>query len=96
VFDFGTFDGNTSANLATNLGAEADIITIDIGPNQLDAIRLPISNIDLNFVRNELVSDQVDARIFCNYMGTRLNSIFLPGMADTISSLPTPATNMSM
>jgi hypothetical protein len=92
VFDFGTFDGNTSANLATNLGAEADIITIDIEPNQLDAI----SNIDLNFVRNELVSDQVDARIFCNYMGTPLNSIFLPGMADTISSLPTPATNMSM
>ncbi len=30
VFELGTFDGKTTANLATNLGEEAEIITIDL------------------------------------------------------------------
>jgi predicted O-methyltransferase YrrM len=55
VFEFGTFDGKTSANLAANLGAEAEIITIDIEPTQMATTRLPIGNKDLKFVRKERV-----------------------------------------
>jgi len=53
VFEFGTFDGKTSANLAANLGAEADILTIDIEPTR--CMRLPIGKKDLKFVQKERV-----------------------------------------
>jgi len=53
VFEFGTFDGKTSANLAVNLDAEAEIVTIDIEPTQ--SVRLPIGKKDLKFVRKERV-----------------------------------------
>src|ERR1700747_1656763 len=47
VFELGTFDGKTSANLAANLGTEADIVTIDIDPMQCTL--LPIGKQDLKF-----------------------------------------------
>jgi predicted O-methyltransferase YrrM len=42
VFEFGTFDGKTSANLAVNLGAEAEILTIDLESASAEAARLAI------------------------------------------------------
>jgi predicted O-methyltransferase YrrM len=59
VFELGTFDGKTSANLAANLGAEADIVTIDIDPMQRTL--LPIGKQDLKFVRKERVGIKIDA-----------------------------------
>lgn len=55
VFEFGTFDGKTSANLAANLGAEAEILTIDLEAAQADAARLPIGKADLKFVHKKQV-----------------------------------------
>ena len=55
VFEFGTFDGKTSANLAANLGPEAEIVTIDLQAAQVGATRLPMGAKDLKFARKERV-----------------------------------------
>ncbi|MBV8135000.1 MAG: class I SAM-dependent methyltransferase [Deltaproteobacteria bacterium] len=59
VFEFGTFDGKTSANLAANLGPEAEILTIDLEAAQAGATRMSIGKKDLRFVRK----DQIGAKL---------------------------------
>jgi hypothetical protein len=50
VFELGTFDGKTSANIATNLGEDAEILTIDLPADQLDCAALPIGVHDVAFI----------------------------------------------
>jgi hypothetical protein len=58
VFEFGTFDGRTSANLALNLGDGAHILTIDLPAKDADHAALPIGREDLTF----LIKDEIGAK----------------------------------
>jgi predicted O-methyltransferase YrrM len=55
VFEFGTFDGKTSANLAVNLQQDAQIFTIDLPVGQLDSVALPIGKHDLPFILKDRI-----------------------------------------
>jgi SAM-dependent methyltransferase len=50
VFELGTFDGKTSANIAANLGKDAEILTIDLPADQVEDAALPVGAHDLAFI----------------------------------------------
>ena len=62
VFEFGTFDGKTSANLAANLGAEAEVLTIDLKSELAKGVSLPIRKKDLKFIHK----DRIGAKSSCS------------------------------
>lgn len=56
VFEFGTFFGNTTKNIAVNLPREGRIFSIDINKKQkIDLTQLDIKN--KNFLKNEKIND---------------------------------------
>jgi methyltransferase family protein len=59
IFELGTFDGKTSANIAANLEEDAEILTIDLPANQLDDAALPVGAHDLTFI----VKDKIGGKI---------------------------------
>jgi len=58
IFEFGTFDGKTSANLSVNL-PDAQIYTIDLSPDQLGKVALPVGKCDLPFILKERTGDKL-------------------------------------
>jgi hypothetical protein len=54
VFEFGTFDGRTTANLAVNLPL-AEIHTIDLPVEQMASTKFAISRADVQYVRKDLI-----------------------------------------
>src|SRR6266478_7347450 len=59
VFEFGTFDGKTSANLAVNLQRDAQIFTIDLPAGQLGSVALPIGKHDLTLILKNRIGDKL-------------------------------------
>jgi hypothetical protein len=51
VFEFGTFDGKTAANLAATLGPDAEILTIDLPAHQEAA--LPVEEAEVVYIHKE-------------------------------------------
>lgn len=60
VFEFGTFDGKTTANLAANLGAGADILTIDLPAADANSAKLPIGKGDMRYVMKGRVGAKLE------------------------------------
>jgi predicted O-methyltransferase YrrM len=56
IFEFGTFDGKTSATLAVNLPA-AEIYTIDLPASEIDALPGHISGGDRRLIEKEVIGD---------------------------------------
>ena len=54
LFEFGTFDGTTTANLATNL-PDSEILTIDLPSQQESSALLRLGNADRKFIRKERI-----------------------------------------
>jgi predicted O-methyltransferase YrrM len=54
IFEMGTFDGRTSANLALNL-PDAEIFTIDLPADQADTASLPIGRHDLPYIKKNRI-----------------------------------------
>jgi len=84
VFEFGTFDGKTSANLALNLSDDAEIVTIDLPASDIENAILPLGKGDLQFILKRSIGEkyeQVSSKIkqlygdtakydFSSYFGT--------------------------
>lgn len=58
IFEFGTFDGKTSANLSMNL-PDAQIYTIDLPAGQLGKVALPVGKCDLPFILKSRTGDKL-------------------------------------
>jgi hypothetical protein len=58
IFEFGTFDGKTSANLSMNL-PDAQIYTIDLSAGQLGKVALPVGKCDLPFILKARTGDKL-------------------------------------
>jgi predicted O-methyltransferase YrrM len=57
VFEMGTFDGKTSANLALNL-SNAEIYTIDLPADQMRDAFLPISQHDMAYILKDRIGEK--------------------------------------
>lgn len=55
VFELGTFDGRTSANLALNLIEEAEIFTLDIPADQITSTTLHFGTGDLVYIKKDRI-----------------------------------------
>ena len=53
VFEIGTFDGWSAANLALNLGSSAKIVTIDLPAQDIGAAKLPLGKYDIQYIMKE-------------------------------------------
>lgn len=53
VFEFGTFDGRSAANLAINLDPDAKIMTIDLPARDMADAALPIGQHDVKYIMKE-------------------------------------------
>ena len=49
IFEIGTFDGNTTLQMAINSGNKAKIFTLDIKPEEINTLELPIEEKDRKF-----------------------------------------------
>ena len=59
VFEFGTFDGKTSANLGANLRQDAQIFTIDLPASQLGSAALPIGKHDMTLILKDRIGNKL-------------------------------------
>jgi predicted O-methyltransferase YrrM len=57
VFEIGTFDGKTTANLAANLNG-AEIFTIDLPAERVRSAGLPISRHDMTFIMKDQIGEK--------------------------------------
>ena len=53
LFEIGTYDGRTTANMAANCPADAEIRTIDLPRDMIDDTELPITSGERRFVDKE-------------------------------------------
>jgi predicted O-methyltransferase YrrM len=61
VFELGTFDGKTSANIAANLADDAEILTIDLPAEELGRVALPIGRDDLAFIIKDKIGGKINS-----------------------------------
>jgi SAM-dependent methyltransferase len=61
VFELGTFDGKTSANIAANLGDDAEILTIDLPADQLEDAALPVGPNDQAFIAKGKIGGKINS-----------------------------------
>jgi predicted O-methyltransferase YrrM len=59
VFEFGTFDGTTSANLAATLTQEAEILTIDLPAENIANAALPVGKLDLPYIMKQQIGKKL-------------------------------------
>jgi hypothetical protein len=50
IFEFGTFDGRTTLNLAANAPADARVTTLDLPPEQAGTVALPLDPTDRSYI----------------------------------------------
>lgn len=53
IFEFGTFDGRTTRNLAANLPADGRVWTIDLPQSSITDLAMPIDRQELKYVEKE-------------------------------------------
>jgi len=62
VFEFGTFNGRTTLNLAANSSAHSNIYTIDLPSQMLDSTRFKLEDIERKFIEKPLSGELFVAR----------------------------------
>lgn len=62
VFEFGTFDGKTSGNLALNLPKSSEILTIDLPKEQLSEAKMGVSMADKRLIMKESIGGKIQQK----------------------------------
>lgn len=75
VFEFGTFDGRTTLNIAANCGKETTVYTIDLQKGEMASTALPLVRGDKEFINKKVSGSR--------YLGTEFEKKIIQLYGDT-------------